>query len=93
MSLSREVDEAALEFARIALLASEPVMRLYADGPKARLKADRSPVTAADEEAQEGGRRRPPVAASVQVVYGEAETHAEAGEPAGATGPGVSGRC
>ncbi len=52
MSLSREVDEVALEFARIVLLASDPVMRIYADGPIARLKEDRSPVTAADEEAE-----------------------------------------
>ena len=52
MSLGHEVDRAAREFARIALLASEPVMRLYADGPTARLKADMSPVTAADVDAE-----------------------------------------
>jgi 3'(2'),5'-bisphosphate nucleotidase len=52
MSLSHEMDAAAREFARIALLASQPVMRVYADGPTARLKADQSPVTAADEEAE-----------------------------------------
>ncbi len=52
MSLSHEVDGAAREFARMAIAASEPVMRLYADGATARLKADQSPVTAADEEAE-----------------------------------------
>jgi 3'(2'),5'-bisphosphate nucleotidase len=52
MSLVHEVDGVAREFARIALLASDPVTRLYADGTNARLKADHSPVTAADEEAE-----------------------------------------
>ena len=52
MGLGRDMDAAAREFARIALIASDPVMRLYADGPTARLKADQSPVTAADEEAE-----------------------------------------
>ena len=52
MSLGHDVDRAAREFARIALIASDPVMRHYADGPTARLKADHSPVTAADEEAE-----------------------------------------
>jgi len=52
MTLGRDMDGAAREFARIALIASDPVMRLYANGPTARLKADLSPVTAADEEAE-----------------------------------------
>ncbi len=52
MSLDRDMDSIACEFARIAIAASEPVMRLYAQGPTARLKADRSPVTVADEEAE-----------------------------------------
>ena len=52
MTLGRDMDGAAREFARIALIASEPVLRIYAQGPTARLKADQSPVTAADEEAE-----------------------------------------
>ncbi len=52
MSIGHDLDSLAFEFARIALLASEPVMRLYARGPTARLKADFSPVTLADEEAE-----------------------------------------
>ena len=52
MGLGRDMDAAAREFARIALIASDPVMRLYAEGPTARLKADQSPVTVADEEAE-----------------------------------------
>ena len=52
MTLGEDRDGAAREFARIVLLASEPVLRLYAQGPTARLKSDQSPVTAADEEAE-----------------------------------------
>lgn len=52
MNLGPDMDSVAFEFARIALIASEPVMRLYAKGATARLKADRSPVTLADEEAE-----------------------------------------
>lgn len=52
MSFGHDTDAIAFAFARIALKASAPVMRLYAAGPTARLKADRSPVTMADEEAE-----------------------------------------
>ncbi len=52
MSLGSDMDSVAFEFARIVITASEPVMRRYAQGATARLKADRSPVTVADEEAE-----------------------------------------
>ena len=52
MTPGEDMDAAAREFARIALMASEPVLRLYAQEPTVRLKADQSPVTAADEEAE-----------------------------------------
>ena len=47
-----ETDRAALEFALITLQAGRTVMDIYAADPRARLKADRSPVTDADEQSE-----------------------------------------
>ena len=52
MSLGGDLNDVAREFARMALAASAPVLRHYAQGAAARLKLDQSPVTAADEEAE-----------------------------------------
>lgn len=42
-------DDLAERLGAIALMAAVPVMQVYAKGPLARLKADQSPVTEADE--------------------------------------------
>ena len=52
MSLGDDLNEMARVFAQMALTASAPVLRHYAEGAKARLKPDKSPVTVADEEAE-----------------------------------------
>ena len=52
MSLGDDLNEMARVFAHMALAASAPVLRHYAEGAQARLKHDQSPVTAADEEAE-----------------------------------------
>jgi len=52
MSATRSLPPALEGLARIALAAGAVVMRHYADGSPHRLKADRSPVTDADEEAE-----------------------------------------
>ena len=52
MTPGDDLNDVAREFARIALAASAPVLRHYAQGATARLKLDQSPVTAADEEAE-----------------------------------------
>lgn len=45
-------DDIARELAEIALQAGVAILRHYQEGTSARLKADASPVTAADEEAE-----------------------------------------
>ena len=47
-----ERDRLAEVFAGIVMRAARPVMEAYATGCRARLKADASPVTAADEKAE-----------------------------------------
>ena len=53
MTRAREQDRLAELFAGIALRAARPVMQAYAQGCAARTKADASPVTIADERAEE----------------------------------------
>ncbi len=48
----RDMDRLAETFAAAALEAGPAILAIYADGPRVRLKADRSPVCDADEAAE-----------------------------------------
>ena len=65
---SKSRDVIACAMARAALAAGPAVMEEYANGIGARSKADGSPVTAADERAEEIIRER-----LVQIAPGDAD--------------------